>query len=87
MAGDGDGEGGEDDGWTEEQEAAFQEEKQLAYEVNEQHTLDTTLTRQNWRFFAWNKITLGSANGVHRTRRSGAREIGHRHFLGEECPA
>ncbi|CAN0317871.1 unnamed protein product, partial [Ectocarpus sp. 13 AM-2016] len=36
AAGDGDGEGGEDDGWTEEQEAAFQEEKQLAYEARKE---------------------------------------------------
>ncbi|CBJ33718.1 PHflX, plastid HflX GTPase [Ectocarpus siliculosus] len=36
AAGNGDGEGGEDDGWTEEQEAAFQEEKQLAYEARKE---------------------------------------------------
>ncbi|CAM9485500.1 unnamed protein product [Ectocarpus fasciculatus] len=36
AVGDGDGEGGEDDGWTEEQEAAFQEEKQLAYEARKE---------------------------------------------------
>ncbi|CAM9448893.1 unnamed protein product [Ectocarpus sp. 6 AP-2014] len=36
AAGNGDGEGGEDDGWTEEQEAAFQEEKQLAHEARKE---------------------------------------------------
>lgn len=33
YAGDGEGAEGEGDGWNDQQEAAFQEEKQLAYEV------------------------------------------------------
>lgn len=33
CVGDGEGAEAEDDGWNEQQEAAFQEEKQLAYEV------------------------------------------------------